>query len=69
MLLTFIELQLYYRIYKSLLDNKLLSKYAPEDILIHLAEIKKIKINNKWITAEIHSKTAKLLQKLNITIT
>ena len=69
MFITFIALQWYYRIYKLLSEKQLLSKFSPQDLLMHLTEIKKVKINDSWHTSEITSKTQKLLEKLNIPIT
>ncbi|GAB4406285.1 MAG: transposase [Thermodesulfovibrionales bacterium] len=69
MFITFVALQWYYRIYRLLSDKQLLSKFSPQDLLMHLTEIKKVKINDSWHTAEITSKTQKLLEKLNIHIT
>ena len=69
MFITFIALQWYYRIYKLLSEKQLLSKFSPQDLLMHLAEIKKVKINDSWHTAEITSKSQKLIEKLNIHIT
>jgi transposase len=69
MFITFIALQWYYRIYKLLSEKHLLSKFSPQDLLMHLAEIKKVKINNSWHTAEITSKSQKLLELLNVHIT
>jgi hypothetical protein len=36
---------MYFRIYKQLLDKKMLKQYASKDILLFLEHIKKIKIN------------------------
>jgi len=69
MFITFIALQWYYRIYKLLSEKQLLSKFSPQDLLMHLAEIKKVKINDSWHTAEITSKSQKLIEKLGIHIT
>jgi len=69
MFITFIGLQCYYRIYKLLSEKQLLSKFSPRDILTHLAEIKKVKINGSWHTSEITNKTQKLMEKLGIHIT
>lgn len=69
MFVTFISLQLYYCIYKLLMEKQLLSKISPQDLLMHLKEIKKVKIDDSWHTAEIASKTKKLVEKLNIHIT
>lgn len=69
MFITFIALQWYYRIYTLLSEKGLLSKYSPQDLLMHLAGIKRVKINDSWHTAEITSKTKHLLEKLDIHIT
>lgn len=69
MFITFIALQWYYRIYKLLSEKQLLSNFSPLDLLMHLIEIKKVKINDSWHTAEITSKTQKLMEKLDIHIT
>ena len=66
MFLSFLSLQVYYRIYKMLLEKDLLKKYY---ILMHLKEIKKTKINDEWHTAEINLKTEKLLKKIEVDIT
>jgi len=69
MFISFIALQWYYRIYKLLSEKQLLSKFSPRDLLMHLAEIKKVKINDSWHTAEITNKTQKLIEKLDLHIT
>lgn len=69
MFITFLALQAYYRIYKLLKEKNLLSKYSPQDLLMHLSGIKKVKINDEWYTSEINSKTTKLLEKLDLNIT
>ncbi len=69
MFITFIALQWYYRIYKLLSENQLLANFSTQDLLMHLAEIKKVKINDSWHTTQITSKSQKLLGKLNIHIT
>ncbi len=53
MLINFISLQLYYKTYGLLIQKKLLQKYSPKDVLMHLSRIHKLKINDKWITSEI----------------
>jgi transposase len=59
----------YYRLYKRLIKHKMLKKYSPKDILMHLNTIKKVKINDKWITAEIPTKSKSILEKIEIPIT
>ncbi|GLI54124.1 hypothetical protein [Thermodesulfovibrio yellowstonii] len=44
-------------------------KFSPQDLLMRLREIKKVRLNDSWYTSEITSKTKKLIEKLNIHIT
>jgi hypothetical protein len=60
---------LYYRVFNLLKTHDLLKSTSPSDLLLKLARINKIKINKCWILAEINSKTAKLIHKLNIHVT
>ncbi|RME67082.1 MAG: hypothetical protein D6778_03785 [Nitrospirae bacterium] len=69
MLTTFIGLQWYYRIYRMLVEEGLLKKYSPRDLLVHLNSIKKVLVNDQWHLAEINKTTEKILQKLDIHIT
>ncbi len=66
MFINTIALQWYYKIYQLLIKKELLSKYSVKDFLIHLSEIKQVRINGKWHLAEINSKTKRLIEKLNI---
>ena len=59
----------YYQIYNLLLSKELLYKYSPADLLLRLAEVRKVNINGKWITSEIIKSTETLLMKLDIPIT
>ena len=46
------------------------SKYSVEDLIEYLKSITKIKINGgEWITAEVSSKTTKILTACDIHIT
>ena len=64
-----IALIFYYRLYKRLLQHNLLKNYSPKDILMHLNTIKRVKINQKWVIAEIPTKSKTILEKLEIPIT
>ena len=48
-----IALIFYYRLYKRLILHNSLKKYTPKDILMHLNTIKRVKINENWLIAEI----------------
>jgi len=69
MFINYLALQWYYYIYKLLSEKELISKYSVKDLLMHLSEIRKVKINNSWKMAEITKKTHTLLRKLEIPIT
>ncbi len=69
MFINFIALVFYYRLYKILADNSLLKRYTPNDALIHLSRIYKLKIQNEWITSEIPKKNRDILEKRNMPIT
>jgi len=64
--INFIALLMYYRIYRQLIENNLLRKYSPKDVLIHLARVYKIRIDNEWLTSEVPRKTRSIIEKLNI---
>jgi len=49
-------------------EKELISKYSVKDLLMHLSEIRKVKINNSWKMVEITKKTHVLLRKLEIPI-
>ncbi|MDR0231067.1 MAG: hypothetical protein LBI82_02990 [Dysgonamonadaceae bacterium] len=56
----------YYLILKLLKKHEVNNKYSPADFLNFLSEIKKVKINDEWLYAEVTQKTLKLLQKLEV---
>lgn len=64
-----IALHWYFKVYQLLAKEDLIGKYSPMDFVLFLKEIRKVKINNKWHSAEVTKKTVKLLNKLNIHIT
>jgi len=69
MFINHLSLLLYYKIFKDLKNADMLSSVSPADILIRLTRINKIKIRDQWLLAEVNSKTAKLMKKLNWHIT
>jgi hypothetical protein len=66
MFINLIALKWYYQILNLLKKHELNKNYAPIDLLMMLAEIKKVKVNDMWYDAEQTKKTSELLQKLNI---
>ena len=69
MFINHIALHWYYRIYQLLVKFELTKKFSPMDFIIFLKEVRKVKANGVWNTAEITNKTQKLLDMLNIPIT
>jgi hypothetical protein len=68
MLVNFVAMLLYYKIYNLLLNNDLLGRYSPKDVLAHLARVHKLKIGDQWVTSEIPKKTRLIAEKLQIPI-
>lgn len=69
MFVNHIALQWYYNLYTILQQHKQLKRYSVSDFIKHLYEIKKVKINDKWVTEPITKASKDLLDKLNIHIT
>jgi hypothetical protein len=55
---------MYFRIYKTLSEKQMIKNYAPKDILLFLAHIKKLNINDVWLQAEITQKSQKIIELL-----
>ena len=55
-----------YKIYHILLEKKLISKYSIRDFIQHLLEIRVVKINGAWHSAEVVQATTKFLEKVGI---
>ncbi len=69
MLVNFIALHWYYKIYHLLVSKNILKKFSVNDLLMFLKEIKKVKINNGWHNVEITKKYQDLIKLLDISIT
>lgn len=69
MFINHIALQWYYIIYQLLMRNDLTKRFSVRDFLIHLNEIKKVRINDTWVTEPIIKSSARLLKKVGIHIT
>jgi transposase len=69
MFIVFLALKWYYRIFLMLNESEVGKRMSPKDLLMNLAEIKKIRINGEWVTSEITTKTIAMLEKLKIHIT
>lgn len=69
MFINFVALVFYYRLYRLLADNSLLKKFSTADVPVHLSRVYRLKIQDRWITAEIPKKTRDIMGKLSIPIT
>lgn len=69
MFINHIAIQWYYIIYKILKTNNYLKKYSVNDFIVHLREVKKVKINNQWTLEPITASTQAMLQKLKFSVT
>lgn len=69
MLVNHVVLQWYYIIYNILKKNEQISKYSVMDLVTHLKEIKKVRINELWHTEPIIKASIAMLNKMKISIT
>jgi IS4 transposase len=69
MLINFLSLQYYYRIYQMLLKRGILSRYSVSDVVFLMSKIRKVKVSTQWISLEIPKKTKRLMEALNVHIT
>jgi transposase len=67
-LINFVAMLLYYKIYNLLLNNDLLGRFSPKDVLTHLVRVHKLKIGDEWVTSEVPKKTRLIVEKLQIPI-
>ncbi|MGC8585396.1 MAG: IS1634 family transposase, partial [Thermoplasmata archaeon] len=68
MLVNFVSMLLYYRIYNILRAKKMLKNYSVKDVLLHLSGIHEIKVGDQWLKTEIPKKTRQIIEKLQIPI-
>jgi len=68
MFINHLTLQWYQFIYVDLKQKGLLKKFSVNDVIQHMTDVKKIRINNKWYLNEYTSYTQKLLTKLGLQI-
>jgi hypothetical protein len=66
MFINLIALKWYYHILNLLKKHELNINYTPMDLLMMLAEVKKVKINDTWLDAEKTKKTSELILKLGL---
>ena len=53
LLVNFIAMMLYCRIYNLLVSHKMLRKYSPVDVLWHLSRVQMLSVDVQWIMTEI----------------
>ena len=61
-------LLLYYRVYDLLFRKKMLRKYSPEDVLLHLSLISKMKRGDRWVLSEIPKQHRALMEEFGMDI-
>jgi transposase len=64
----FMALMLHYRIYAMLKSKNMQRKYSPQDVLVHLERMNKLKIGDEWKTSEIPKKSKIIIDGLGIPI-
>lgn len=69
MFINHIALQWFHRMYQIIKEKELINKYSISDMITHLKEIRKVKINEAWILESVTSSTEKMMHKLGVHIT
>lgn len=68
MFINHLALQVHHKIYALLKEKNLLGKYSIRDFIQFLSDIRKVRVNDKWILEPMIDKQKKLVQELGITI-
>lgn len=66
MFINHITMQWYQQLFIDLKEKKLLKSISVNDVIQHLTDVKKIKINNQWYLNEFTSYTQKLVSKVGV---
>lgn len=66
MLVNFIALLLYYRVYELLRKNEALDDYSPRDVVMHLSRAYKLRVGERWFLSEIPKQTRTVMERLKI---
>jgi hypothetical protein len=70
MLVNFVAILLYYKVYNLFVDKKAPNRYSAKETWPHRERVHKLKRDNTWITSEIPEKTVNPpLEKLEMHIT
>ena len=66
MLVNFVSLMMYYRLYGLLRGCGLLSKYSPKDALMHLSRVFMLRMGEEWTLSEVPKKPRVILEKIGM---
>jgi hypothetical protein len=66
MLISFISLLLYYKVYGLLLSKELLERNSPRDVMLHLSRVYKLRIGEGWNLSEVPKASKLLAERLGI---
>jgi hypothetical protein len=66
MFVNLVALKCYYTVLNLLRKHELNRKFSPQDLLLFLSELKKVKINSDWHDTESTKKTAELIKNIGI---
>jgi hypothetical protein len=66
MLISFISLLLYYKVYGLLLGKELLERNSPRDVILHLSRVYKLRIGDGWNLSEVPKASRLLAERLGI---
>jgi transposase len=69
MFINHISVMLYYKLLNLIKSKNMEGQISPQDVLIILQKINKVKINNEWHISEISSRNIKTLTKLGLPVT
>ena len=69
MFINHVSVMLYYKLLNLIKSKNMEGQISPQDVLVILQKINKVKINNEWHISEISSKNIKTLTKLGLPVT
>ena len=69
MFINHVSVMLYYKLLNLIKSKNMEGQISPQDVLIILQKINKVKINNEWHISAISSKNIKTLTKLGLPVT
>jgi len=66
MFVNFVAMLMYYRIYGVLLRKGLLKRYSPNDVMVHLSRVHKVRVAGRWMLAEVPKTSRIILRSIGI---